>query len=135
MPGAERLQLHHLNRAMRRPGENKDSIEEALFDGRKDMFIELSLAFFDTTSLYFRGAGGESPGQYGHSKDHRPDLKQMVMGAVLTGEGQPICCEMWSGNHADGDALLPVVDKLRQRFGLTRVCWVAERGMISQQVP
>jgi hypothetical protein len=134
MPGGESLQLHHLYRAMRWLGENKDDIEEALFHRRQDMFTELSLAFFDTTSLYFEGAGGESLGQYGHSKDHRSDLKQMVMGAVLTGEGQPVCCEMWPGNHADGTALLPVVDRLRQRFGLTRVCWVADRGMISQQV-
>ena len=134
MPGGESLQLHHLYRAMRWLGENKDDIEEALFHRRQDMFTELSLAFFDTTSLYFEGAGGESLGQYGHSKDHRSDLKQMVMGAVLTGEGQPVCCEMWPGNHADGAALLPVVDRLRQRFGLTRVCWVADRGMISQQV-
>ena len=134
MPGGESLQLHHLYRAMRWLGENKDDIEEALFHRRQDMFTELSLAFFDTTSLYFEGAGGESLGQYGHSKDHRSDLKQMVMGAVLTGEGQPVCCEMWPGNHADGTALLPVVDRLRHRFGLTRVCWVADRGMISQQV-
>ena len=134
MPGGESLHLHHLYRAMRWLGENKDSIEEALFHRRQDLFTELSLAFFDTTSLYFEGAGGESLGQYGNSKDHRPDLKQMVMGAVLTGEGQPICCEMWPGNHADGTALLPVVDRLRRRFGLTRVCWVADRGMISQQV-
>ncbi len=104
-----------------------------MYHRRKDLFTELSLAFFDTTSLYFEGQGGESLGQYGNSKDHRPDLKQMVMGAVLTGEGQPVCCELWPGNHADGNALLPVVDRLHQRFGLKLVCWVADRGMISQQ--
>ena len=118
---------------MRWLGEVKDSVEEALFLSRQDLFSDLSLAFFDTTSLYFEGAGGESLGQYGNSKDHRPDLKQMVMGAVLTGEGRPVCCELWPGNQADGTALLPVVDRLRQRFGLRRVCWVADRGMISQK--
>jgi len=49
----------------------------------------------------------------------------------LTGDGQPVCSEMWPGNHADGGALLPVVDRLRERFGIKRVCWVADRGMIS----
>jgi len=132
VPGTEGLELHHLYRAMRWLGEAKDEVEEALFAWRRDLFTELSLAFFDTTSLYFEGRGGESLGQYGHSKDHRPDLRQMVVGAVLTGDGRPICCELWPGNHADGNALLPVVDRLRQRFGLTRVCWVADRGMISQ---
>jgi len=132
VPGAEGIGLHHLYRAMRWLGEAKDEVEEALFAERRDLFTELSLAFFDTTSLYFEGRGGRSLGQYGHSKDHRPDLRQMVVGAVLTGDGRPVCCDLWPGNHADGKAMLPVVDRLRQRFGLTRICWVADRGMISQ---
>jgi hypothetical protein len=132
VPGTESIELHHLYRAMRWLGETKDEVEETLFAKRRNLFTQLSLAFFDTTSLYFEGQGGESLGQYGHSKDHRPDLRQMVMGAVLTGEGHPVCCELWPGNLADANALLPVVDRLRQRFGLTRVCWVADRGMISQ---
>lgn len=131
VPGVEGLELRHLYRAMRWLGEVKDGVEEALFARGRDLFTELSLAFFDTTSLYFEGQGGESLGQYGHSKDHRPDLRQMVVGAVLTGDGRPVCSEMWPGNHADGGALLPVVDRLRERFGIKRVCWVADRGMIS----
>jgi hypothetical protein len=133
VPGTEGIELHHLYRAMRWLGDSKDEVEEALFAARRDLFTELSLAFFDTTSLYFEGRGGESLGQYGHSKDHRPDLRQMVVGAVLTGDGRPVCCELWPGNHADANALLPVVDRLRERFGLTRVCWVADRGMISEE--
>jgi hypothetical protein len=132
--GAEGIELHHLYRAMRWLGETKDKVEEALFVRRRDLFTELSLAFFDTSSLYFEGQGGESLGQYGHSKDHRPDLRQMVVGAVLTGDGRPISCELWPGNQPDGKALLPVVDRLKQRFGLTRVCWVADRGMISKGI-
>jgi len=131
-PGTESLQLHHLYRAMRWLGEVKDKVEEGLFRCQQDLFTELSLVFFDTTSLYFEGHGGESLGQYGNSKDHRPDLRQTIVGAVLTGEGRPISCELWPGNHADGGALMPVVDRLRQRCGLRRVCWVADRGMISK---
>jgi hypothetical protein len=131
-PGTEELQLHHLYRAMRWLGEVKDQVEERLFQGRRDLFTELSLAFFDTTSLYFEGQGGESLGRYGHSKDHRPDLKQLVLGAVLTQEGRPLASEVWPGNQTDARALLPVVDRLRERFGLRQVCWVADRGMISQ---
>lgn len=131
-PGTEGLQLHHLYRAMRWLGEVKDQVEERLFQGRRDLFTELSLAFFDTTSLYFEGQGGESLGRHGHSKDHRPDLKQLVLGAVLTQEGRPLASEVWAGNQTDARALLPVVDRLRERFGLRQVCWVADRGMISQ---
>lgn len=131
IPGAEELELHHLYRAMRWLGDAKDQIEEILFNSQRDLFTEVSLAFFDTTSLYFHGHGGESLGQYGHSKDHRPDLRQMVVGAVLRQDGRPISSEMWPGNHADANALLPVVDRLKDRFGIKQVCWVADRGMIS----
>ena len=53
----------------------KDLIEERLFERRRDLFGDLSLVFMDTTSLSFYGAGGESLGAYGHSKDHRADLR------------------------------------------------------------
>jgi hypothetical protein len=59
-----------------------DIVEEALFDRRRDLFTEVELVFFDTTSLYFEGQGGEI-GQRGHNKDHRPDLKQMVVGMTF----------------------------------------------------
>jgi hypothetical protein len=133
VPGAENLGLHHLYRAMRWLGDYKDAVEEALFRRRRDLFTDLSLAFFDTTSLYFEGQGGESLGQFGYSKDHRPDRRQMMVGAVLTGEGQPVCCELWPGNQADSRSLLPVVDRLRRRFAIRKVCWVADRGMISRE--
>jgi len=132
IPETQDLELHHLYRAMRWLGEAKDRVEEVLFCRRRDLFTEFTLAFFDTTSLYFEGRGGESLGQYGHSRDHRPDLRQMVVGAVLAGDGRPVSCELWPGNHVDSKALLPVVDRLRRRFGLKRVCWVADRGMVNQ---
>ncbi len=94
------------------PRSTKDAFEEALFDGRRDLFSDLELVFFDTTSIYFEGQGGTDLGQYGHSKDHRPDRKQMVVGAVLDAEGRPLCCELWPGNVTDVKTLIPIVDRL-----------------------
>jgi len=148
--GCEPLQLHHLYRAMAWLGEElpqdqqkgktpfaprctKDRIEEELFAHRRDLFTDLQLVFFDTTSIYFEGEGGQDIGQRGFSKDHRPDLYQMVVGAVLDGQGRPICCELWPGNTTDVTTLIPVVDRLRSRFGVRRICIVADRGMISQE--
>ena len=147
---AEGLQLHHLYRAMAWLGEplgddqqfgatpfaprcTKDAIEEALFARRCDLFSGPDLVFFDTTSIHFEGRGGESLGQYGKSKSHRPDLKQMVVGAVLDNTGRPICCELWPGNTSDAKALIPIVDRLKTRFHLDRICVVADRGMISKK--
>jgi transposase len=110
----------------------KDQIEERLFAHRRDLFTELEVVFFDTTSLYFEGEGGDTLGQYGHSKDHRPDEYQLVVGAVLDGDGRPICCEVWPGNTADVTTLLPIVDRLWRRFHIRQICIVADRGMICQ---
>ena len=150
LPGMETIELHHLYRAMGWLGEplpeaeqpadqrlgprcRKDLIEQGLFARRRDLFQSLELVFFDTTSLYFEGEGGESLGQYGYSKDHRPDLKQMVAGAVLDHTGRPVCCFLLPGNTADVTTLIPVIDQLKERFGIQEVCVVADRGMISQE--
>ena len=148
--GCDALQLHHLYRVMAWLGEElpqdqqqgktpfaprciKDRIEEGLFAHRRDLFTDLQRVFFDTTSISFEGDGGDDLGQRGFSKDHRPDLYQMVVGAVLDGQGRPICCELGPGNTTDVTTLIPVVDRLRSRFGVRRVCVVADRGMISQE--
>jgi len=116
------------------PCSRETEIGPKLFDRRRDLFTELDLVFFDTTSIYFEGEGGQSVGQRGKSKDHRPDLKQMVVGAILDRDGRPICCEMWPGNTTDVKTLVPVIDRLRFRFHIRSVCIVADRGMISAAV-
>lgn len=147
--GTDGLELHHLYRAMGWLGEvldepgppaavprvrrtTKDLIEERLFERRRTLFSELSVAFIDTTSLYFEGRGGRSLGAYGFSKDHRPDRKQMLVAAVLDGEGRPLCCELMPGNTGDITVLRPLARRLKQRFGIGRICLVADRGMISE---
>jgi transposase len=143
--GVGELELHHLYRAMGwlgdeltdqsgrglAPRTTKDLVEERLFALRNNLFSELSLVFLDTTSLYFEGAGGHSLGQYGHSKDHRPDLKQVVLAVVIDGRGRPICSELWPGNTTDVTTLLPVIERLKTRFLIARIGVVADRGMIS----
>jgi hypothetical protein len=88
----------------------KDRVEDRLFARRRSLFSDLSVVFMDTTSLYFEGKGGATLGERGHSKDFRPQLNQMIVGVTT---------------------LIPVIDRLRNRFAIERVCVVADRGMIS----
>jgi hypothetical protein len=151
------LQLQHLYRAIAWLGETiespreltskgppiltqriKDEIEVALYNARRDLFSEMALVFFDTTTLSFDveggeelGEGGEELGEGGHSKDHRPETPQMVVGMVIDDRGNPVCSEMWPGNTADVASLVPVAARLKERFGIARICIVADRGMIS----
>jgi hypothetical protein len=148
--GVEGLDLHHLYRAMAWLGEQlpekeqdgrtpfaprcvKDVVEERLFAHRRDLLTRLDLVFMDTTSLYFEGLGGQTLGQHGYSKDHRPDLRQVILAVLIDGDGRPVCSEMWPGNTTDVTSLVPVVERLRQRFSIGRVCIVADRGMISAE--
>ncbi len=148
--GAGSLALHHLYRAMAWLGDelpeaaqggatpfvartNKDRVEEELFARRRDLVSGLDLVFFDTTSIYFEGEGGETIGWYGHSKDHRPDRLQMVVGVVMDQAGNPVCSELWPGNASDVKSLVPIVERLQRRFPVGQVCIVADRGMISAE--
>ena len=148
--GVDELELHHLYRTMAWLGEElpegqqdaatpfsprcvKDVLEEELFACRRDLLTTLDVVFMDTTSLYFEGAGGETLGRRGFSKDHRPDLNQMILAVLLDGDGRPVCTEMWPGNTADVTSLIPAIDRLPRRFRINRVCVVADRGMISAE--
>lgn len=147
--GADDLALHHLYRAMAwlgtplplaeqralshgMPRCMKDRLEEELFDRRRDLLTTLDMVFFDTTSIYFEGQGGETMGEHGFSKDHRPDLKQLVVGMVLDDTGTPICSQILPGNSTDVKSLLPIKARLERQFAVERVCLVADRGMISK---
>jgi hypothetical protein len=104
IPGCTDLALHHLYRAMAWLGAEleesaqthrtqvprciKDEIEELLFACRQDLFRDLSVVFIDTTTLSFAGAGGATLSMRGHSKEHCPDLKQMVLGMVIDADGR-----------------------------------------------
>lgn len=146
--GVEGLSLYHLYRAMAFLGEEledqsgatsfaprftKDRIEEGMFLERRDLFTGCDLVFFDTTSIYFEGQRGETLGQKGHSRDHHPDLNQMVVDVVIDSNGKPVCCDMWPGNTADVNTLIPKIDRIRARFHIGQCCMVADRGMISAE--
>jgi len=146
----KQLDLHQLYRAMAWLGDElpaeqqegrtpfsprcvKDLIEEEMFFMRRDLFTEVAIIFFDTTTLYFEGKGGQKLGRRGNNKDGRPDAPQMVVGLVIDGEGRPLCCEMWPGNTTDVKTLVPIVDRLRKKFRVMDICVVADRGMISKE--
>ena len=57
----------------------------------------------------------------------------MILAVVIDGDGRPVCSEMWPGNTADVTTLIPVVERLRRRFAIARVCVVADRGLISAE--
>lgn len=131
-PGCSGIRYHYLIRAMGYAAECKEEVEEELFLFERDLFSQLELVFFDTTSIYFEGEGPEGLAAYGNSKDYRPFSKQMVIGVVMTREGKPLCCEFWPGNMSDIESLKEVVRRIKERFSIERVILVCDRGMVSK---
>jgi IS4 transposase len=110
-------------------------VQEGVFFAAAHLLnLEVDLLFFDTTSTFFQREGEESgPGAfrvYGHSKDHRPDLPQVVIGLAVTREGIPVRVWCWPGSTNDMTVLTQVKDDLRG-WRLGRVITVVDRGFAS----
>jgi len=131
----EPIELQHLYRAMDVLLEYREIIHKAVFFAVADLLnLEVDLIFFDTTSTYFEMDEEDANGlrQYGHSKDHRPDLPQVVIGLAVTKEGIPVKCWAMPGNTSDRKTV-ETVKKDLLGWKLGRCIWVMDRGMSSEE--
>lgn len=88
------------------------------------------LVLYDVSSSYFEGRCCPLA-RYGHSRDHRKDRPQIVYGLLCTREGLPIAVEVFDGNTADPSTLSAQIEKVKDRFGISRLVLVGDRGMIT----
>ena len=131
----EPIELQHLYRAMDVLLEYREIIHKEVFWSVADLLnLEVDLLFFDTTSTYFEMDEEDESGlrQYGHSKDHRPDLPQIVIGLAVTKEGIPVKCWIMPGNTSDMKTVETVKNDLLG-WKLSRCVWVMDRGMSSEE--
>jgi transposase len=93
---------------------------------------EGTLLLYDITSSYLEGR--HCPlAAHGYSRDGKPGKMQIVFGLLTTAEGCPVAVEVFAGNTADPATLASAVQKARERFGLKRVVWVADRGLLTDK--
>lgn len=129
------IELQHLYRAMDVLLEYRERIHKEVFWSVADLLnLEVDLLFFDTTSTYFETDAEDEDGlrRYGHSKDHRPDLPQIVIGLAVTKEGIPVKCWIMPGNTSDMKTVETVKNDLAG-WKLSRCVWVMDRGMSSEE--
>jgi len=132
-PEFEGLALQHFYRTAAFLAEVREDLESKLFRRDLNLFNQtLDVVFIDTTSLYVYRDTETDWRKRGYSRDRRPDLPQWVLGVAVNASGWPIAWEIFPGNTADQKALRQVVAVLRQRFRISRVTVVADRGMISK---
>ena len=131
----EPIDLQHLYRAMDVLLEYREIIHKEVYWSVADLLnLEVDLIFFDTTSTYFELDEEDEEGlrQYGHSKDHRSDLPQIVIGLAVTKEGIPVKCWTLPGNTSDMATVETVKNDLLG-WKLSRCVWVMDRGMNSEE--
>ena len=133
VPGLEAMDEDQAYRAMDLlvAADTEAQVQEAVFFAVADLLnLEVDLLFFDTTSTYFETEEVDDLRRKGHSKDHRPDLPQIIIGLAVTREGIPVRCWVWPGNTNDNSILPEVKDGLRG-WRLGRVVTVVDRGFSS----
>jgi transposase len=129
-------ELHQYYRALDHVAATKAETETYLYGELCDLAnLDLTFVCYDLTSTYFEAGPGPSvrfPSRaFGYSRDHRSDRPQIVIGLLMTADGVPVAHHVFAGNTADVSTLTDVLDDLKGRFGVKRICLVADRGLVS----
>jgi hypothetical protein len=127
-------QLQQWYRSLDRLVEAKEAIEDELYLRLRDIFgLRVDLVFMDLTSAYFEGESPEGLARHGHPRDGRRRNRQVLVGVVMA-SGWPIASYVFEGNRLDHSTAEEIVTQVRSRYELQRVVWVADRGMVSDEV-
>ncbi len=95
--------------------------------------LEYDLLLYDITSTYFEGQAAANPqARRGHSRDHRRDCQQVLIGLVVSRDGYPLGYEVFAGNRQDGTTLQEMVTRMEAYYGREGRIWVLDRGMVSE---
>jgi len=126
-------QLNGWYRTLDALAAHKTTIEKQLFLRLRDLFsLRAEMVFYDLTSTYFEGSGPAGLARHGYSRDGRPRQRQVLVGMVRV-DGWPIAQHVFRGNLRDAQTVEPVLEDLRRRFGLRRVVFVGDRGMMTSE--
>src|SRR5262252_2103666 len=129
----EMRQLKQWYRTLDQLLAHKSDIEHALYLTLRDLFsLQVDMVFYDLTSTYFEGHGPPEKGAHGHSRDGKARNPQVLVGLVLV-DGWPIAHHVFEGNRRDAKTVPDVLRDLEQRFGLKRIVFVGDRGMVTSQ--
>lgn len=130
------IELHHLYRALDLLCEKKEDIEVSLYHHGRDLFnLAIDLVFYDLTTLRFESRRQDlgDLSRFGYSKEMRSDCTQVVLGLLVDGQGIPLGYEVFPGNTFEGDTLKNVLKKLKEKFVIKRIVFVADRGLLSKK--
>jgi transposase len=124
-------QLRQWYRTLDRLLVHKKRIEKELFLRLRNLFsLKVDVVFYDLTSTYFEGSGPAGLAKHGHSRDGKPRNRQILVGLVMI-DGWPIAHHVFEGNQRDASTVESVLSDIEARFGVRRVVFVGDRGMVT----
>jgi transposase len=131
----DKINDDRLYRALDKILPHKEALEKHLKGMWEGLFhVKYDLLLYDITSTYFEGQMEMNPEALrGHSRDHRPDCKQVCIGLIVTREGMPLGYEVFPGNMADSKTVKRIVKSIETRYGKADRVWVKDRGMVSEE--
>jgi len=131
--GDEEVNKDRLYRALDHLLMHKHALEAHLSKRCGELFaVHNEVLLYDVTSTYFEGQAEANPqAQRGHSRDHRPDCKQVCIALVVTFDGFPLGYDVFAGNVHDSRTLQTIVAAMEARHGVLGRVWIADRGMAS----
>jgi len=114
---------------------HKTALEKHLKERFAGLFdLDYDILLYDVTSTYFEGMAASNPlAQRGHSRDHRPDCKQVCLGLIVTRDGYPLGYELFAGNRTDVTTVEEIVERMETLYGAANRVWVMDRGMVSEE--
>jgi transposase len=129
----DKIYVNRLYRALDKLLPHKEELEIHLKERFGTLFqIHYDLLLYDITSTYFEGECKDNEqAQRGHSRDKRPDCKQVLIALVVTREGIPLGYEIFDGNRHDSTTVKDIVTNIEDKYGTADRIWVMDRGMVS----
>lgn len=110
----------------------KDTIEEIAFNHTKKILTNITVVFYDMTTLYFESGDEDDFRKIGFSKDGKFQNPQIMLGLLVGEYGYPIGYELFDGNTFEGHTLMPMLEKFQKKFNLVKPIVIADSGLLSK---
>lgn len=126
------INLQDIYRTLDFFAENKTEIQQHFFEKQKMLFkLDISIVFYDVTTLYFESKTEDDLKKFGYGKDGKFNEVQVVVGVLMDRSGRPLDYEVFSGNTYEGNTLEKFIDRVKEKFNISKVIIVSDRGLNS----
>jgi transposase len=114
--------------------QQKEIVEQISFQHTLGLFNgQLSVVFYDVTTVYFEASDEDDLRRTGFSKDGKHQCPQIVLGLLVSIDGYPLAYEIFEGNKFEGHTMLPVIEAFKQKYNLDKLIIIADAGLLSKQ--